>query len=724
MLYCVTDGDDHIEPLRPQQVKAGKGMLDGSPDCVIKMLPHQVSWFESDSTWAPYKDRFLPCIIQPGDEGVKRALKEWRYYTPSSDPYYWDGYVDLSRVAEQGFDKLNTRFIGFWSHINSFADFKQFEVVGLDSVGSRWFIGCKKMSNIALPSTIKSINRSAFYDCVALTEIELPAAVSNIGTDAFKNCTGLKSIIVRNKVPATLGEEAFPKNEGMKIRVPVESLNDYLTAWAEYKDYIVGDDFKHVKKAGTLADELGLTVEWSFSGPVAFDEPRYLHGNYGSYDSLTVSGPLNNLDLVVLRYLAGCDSYERGHRYTDGRLRYLNLYDASFVDDKNCNAHYINMGDQSKGRTFGWHSISADNELPHHAFTQCRVLETIILPKSITYMGTNVFTGCTSLKQVAFTGKVDTYDGWQYYTKELDNPLQELVFYTDGVAKSTANDPWGQDIGAIYTKKSQIDEYLSHYYLTRRCSSITALFNDDAAMVTLADHGEFFPSVYMSKENLGGIFHYSNIENFDDFALFNKVKVLDNTFFGNYELQRITLQASVTKICRAAFNNCLRLDTITMTSDSVPELELHAFEYLPKDFRIIVPRHVVKVYREKWAEYADHIYPEDAYQGNDTIITITLEKPNTLAEKLGLTPSWDTHTMKMDSGTPVWFITALEGLTSHIRRLKVNGPISGSDLAVLRHLSGYTPWGDCRNYMASLEYIDLYDANLVKSYHDAASDMY
>ena len=92
----------------------------------------------------------------------------------------------------------------------------------------------------------------------------------------------------------------FPKNEGMKIYVPAQSLNTYLKEWSQYKDYIVSDatypNNKVVKldKAGTLAEKLGLFVEMSYSGLFFGDEPRYVHGNYAKYDSLTVSGPLND----------------------------------------------------------------------------------------------------------------------------------------------------------------------------------------------------------------------------------------------------------------------------------------------------------------------------------------------------------------------------------------------------------------------------------------------
>lgn len=60
-------------------------------------------------------------------------------------------------------------------------------------------------------------------------------------------------------------------------------------------------------------------------------------------------------------------------------------------------------------------------------------------------------------------------------------------------------------------------------------------------------------------------------------------------------------------------------------------------------------------------------------------------------------------------------IKNVRGDYSNIRRLKVIGPISGADLDLLRYMAGYCPWAQCRNYSGRLEYIDLYDANLVES---------
>ena len=260
MLYCVTDGDDRIETLKPEQVRPGKGMLDGSPDCVIKMLPSQLLWFEADTAWAAYKDRFRPCIIKVTDDGLKKALEKWRYYTPCCSPYYWDGYIDLARISGANYAGFKEDLHEYRDDIISFADFKQFETLGLDYVGKEWFHGFKKLSNILLPKTIKTIQENAFASCYALQEIELPEGLTKIESSAFADCSGLKTIVVSGTTPAKLGSGAFPKNAGMKIYVPAANLDAYLKAWAEYKDYIVSDaEYNKTKVSQVMAHLHDLT---------------------------------------------------------------------------------------------------------------------------------------------------------------------------------------------------------------------------------------------------------------------------------------------------------------------------------------------------------------------------------------------------------------------------------------------------------------------------------
>ena len=290
------------------------------------------------------------------------------------------------------------------------------------------------------------------------------------------------------------------------------------------------------------------------------------------------------------------------------------------------------------------------------------------------------------------------------------NGIEELVFLTEKHAKSESSAPWEAPIQQVWTLPSQTGDYLGDVNLTRQAQSVMAPFNEDAVMWSLAEHGHFFPSEYIELESVEGIFKANEIQHFDDFDLFQNVKKLDRTFSGAYNLKTITLPSSIEEIGASAFNVCTSLDTIRIYRDSVPTLGKNAFAYLPSDFKILVPKRLCKLYREKWAQYADHINPDTEGYATD-IVTITVTEPNTVAEKLGLE-------MGLKDYSLVWsgkVVNGLKGDYSNIRRLKIVGPISSGDLDVLRCMAGFTPWINTRNYSGHLEYIDLYDARLVKT---------
>ena len=713
LLYMVTDGINHILPMTPQMISIGQDVFKDSP-ARLKMMPQQVAWFEADSTWSAYKHLFMPCVIRFTDPGIKKALKDMAYYDPAntgSDPSSWDDYCDYARIGGAGFSWLDGKFTAQKDHIISFADFKHFESVGLTYVGASWFEGCSKMGNIVLPSTIKTIGEKAFNGCSALQEIELPQAVAEIGANAFDGCTDLNTIMVRSSEPATLGANAFHKHDGLKIYVPANKVNAYKTAWSDYAQYIVSDDTYHINKVvtvtavGQLASKLGLTLHKEYN------KVRYITGPYAKYDSLTVVGPLNGEDLAVLRHLAGADAYDSDP--TDGRMRYLNLWDANLKKDTE-NSYNGNWSNEF---------IHNDNQVPYYLFENCTALETVILPQSATLIGENLFEDASALKRVCVGRSTTIYEC--DLLQDL-NGIEELVFLTTTPATSESSDPWEAPIQQVYTLPSQLGDYMGDPGLIQQAQDITSPFTNDDVMWALADKGHFFPSEYLKLESADNIFcDNSAIKDLDGFSQFLNVKVLGNTFSGMSNLETVTLPSSVEEISSFAFNGCRNLQTIHVNSikverventenkDSVqyivPALAQDAFKDLPKDFQILVPKEFCKLYREQWAQYADHINPDNTTYSDEEMITVTLTEANTLAEKLGLT-----MTIK-DWYSGVRYVGGLKGDYSKIYKLKVVGPISGGDLDVMRYLAGYCPWASTRNYNGRLEYIDLYDANLVET---------
>ena len=692
-------GKNYAEPLRPEKVRLGKGVFANCPNVLFKMQPHQVAWFEADSTWAVYKDRFAPCLLVVGDKEVRKALKDLCFFsTAAFSSREWSDLTDMSRLKEKGFEWLNGRLSN--SEMKQFPEFKQFEWAGLDFIGGSWFVNDYNLTAIELPSTIKKIGGYAFQNC-DLREIEIPAAVTLIDEMAFNGNANLKVIRCLGDTPAEIGIAPFEKPEGLKIYVPAASVGAYKEKWSDYKDYIVADEgqtaFPKVVTTtapGQLAAKLGLE---------AIMDGNYLEGLRGAYwriDSLTVSGPLNGVDVGVLRFLGGADVNNSDP--TSGQLRYLNLYNAELRQD---NEHPFQCYASNN-------FLDKENETGSYMFFYCDKLETVILPRSVTYIQESCFEHATNLKKLVVGDETRGYD--DEITRYVKG-LSELVFLTRHSAKSDAwgglmnYDSWDTSIESVFVPSSQIGDYMNEPAITQHTSSIVAPFKDEAAMRAFANKGHFFPSDYSKLSNIDGILEGSNVQTFDELCSFNNITSLGTALANCDKLRRTILPDSLRQMSYEAFKGCSKLDSIYIYADSVPDIESGTFRDLPASFKIFVPKTLAKKYRAQWPEYADHIVG-NAQQYNSNIIEITTTGYGQVAEKLGLR----TERVLYSNGQTK-YVRGVYGNTTSVRRLKINGPISGEDFAVLRFLAGYCGWKDARNGAAKLEYLDLYNAKVVKS---------
>ena len=86
------------------------------------------------------------------------------------------------------------------------------------------FVGCKTLTEITIPSWIRSIGDGAFADCEYLKTAVIPDNVTSIGAGAFERCSRLMSVTLGEGVQS-IGEGAFRDCERL-----VEVVNNsYLT---------------------------------------------------------------------------------------------------------------------------------------------------------------------------------------------------------------------------------------------------------------------------------------------------------------------------------------------------------------------------------------------------------------------------------------------------------------------------------------------------------------
>ena len=164
------------------------------------------------------------------------------------------------------------------------------------SIGVRAFVECKNLPSIEIPNSVTSIEEQAFSLCDALTSIEIPNSVTSIGHQAFYNCYRLASVTIGNSV-TDIAREAFyaipaltsitfkgsnpPKslenvfkapNENVSVYVPANSIEDYKTK--------LGGLSSKVKGAIILADDEAYTRESDAEGVAAFYTRNFTNVNW------------------------------------------------------------------------------------------------------------------------------------------------------------------------------------------------------------------------------------------------------------------------------------------------------------------------------------------------------------------------------------------------------------------------------------------------------------
>ena len=662
MVYLRTDGTNKAEHWGPDKIKLGSGVFAGSPNVKIRMDYYKQGDFLSDEKWLQWKDHFQPCLIGTENKGVYDALKKWVYRANGTT---FSQYVDLSRITPEEMAKLNFKN----SSITSFDEFEAFGTVGLRQVSERMFADSKQLQ------------------CIKLSD-----SISAIGAYAFSGCSQLKRITIHRLQPPTLGAGAFDGlPEDFIISVPDSLVETYRAAWPQYAHHIgmVSPSRKVVRltQAGTLAEALGLKVI-SEGGLVSSFK---IEGTYAHIDSLKIYGPINGLDVAVLRTMAGrqvedCSFNPLGH------LKYLNLYNADIVYDKK-EVCYNRKGSNDY--------IQANDRVDTYMFWKCDALRTLILPKSAKVIAHDAFSTCSNLETLVIGDNTETIE-----KNVIENCLSmgQIVMLCKDKPKMHENSFRNSiPIGSFVIPKRLKNAYSGDVNINTRAAGMLVLFEDEAVMRAMAAADVYTMIDLMVLNSMEGI-----VEGNTDATTMRETMLAlatetlgDHSFAGMSQLKEAGIPYGCTAITKNAFKGCRSLLSIYSGNPEPPTLAEDAFEDLPENFVVFVVDSLVSRYQAAWPQYKEHIGSYNPQQ--NSIFEVTVTEPNTLDKELGLNV-----TMKDDR-----YIKSVEGNFWDYSALKINGPIGGKDVALLRVMAGRTIDDGTAIPMASLHYLDLYDARIV-----------
>ena len=506
---------------------------------------------------------------------------------------------------------------------------------------------------------------------------------------------------MQSKVPAALSGEPFaglPSDFVIYVPDTASVIAEYKNKWPKYANHIQGiGSAKHSRmkvvtltETSRLHEQLGLKVNAS-SGSKQFD----VIGAYPDIDSLKVIGPVYNIDMGVIRSLAGRKPVQCKIDPC-GKLKYLDLSEADLRRGEN---EYF-YSTENYGMWDQMHEIK-DDVIGLVMFEKLPYLETLILPNSAKSIEDEMAWKCPNLKRIVFGPNINDIE--EDIIQETPN-LREMIFL--GTVPKT------MDKEMFYGKASRIVAYTTNaeranYTATARIynnvDTIATGFEDDRTLQVMAKKGIYLGTDLANLSTFENVVNGEGIGKFKELIHAFKVETLgNNSLNGCSDMDEVSLPYNLKSITADAFKGCTGLKKVYGTCAEIPELAANAFRDLPSDFVIFVPMGKEDEWRKAWTQYADHIYGYRADE-KSVLTEVTLTEAGTLGEKLGLK-------VTMDSPDDVGRIS---GDYYKIRGLKVNGPINGKDIAVIRMLGGRDEEEGDEVTLSRMTYLDLYNAEIM-----------
>ncbi|WP_400233890.1 leucine-rich repeat domain-containing protein [Methanomethylophilus alvi] len=421
---------------------------------------------------------------------------------------------------------------------------------GVTSIGDYAFSGCSSLASITIPDGVTSIGDDAFYRCSSLASVVIGNGVTSIGSGTFYGCSSLVSLTVDE------GNEAYRSVDGVLFSKDMKMLVQYPAGRSD-DQYVIPDSVTSIGSNAfygcsslasvTIPDGVTSIGSNAFSGCSSLASITIPDGvtsigsnafsGCSSLASITIPDGVTSIGSSAFRYCIGLKELTIpisvnavGSNSSPIFYGCTNIEKVTFTPGTGKGYDYGTGSSSSYRGYYGytpWYYSRAVlkevviedgvTSIGSNAFSGCSSLASVTIPDSVTSIGSNAFYGCSSLASVTIPDSVTSIDSSAF------SGCSSLASITipDGVTSI------GDD--AFY-----------------RCSSL--------ASVTIPD----------SVTSIGGSAFYG-CSSLVSVAIPDSVTSIGGSaFYGCSSLVSVAIPDSVTSIGYSAFSGCTRLKELTI----------------------------------------------------------------------------------------------------------------------------------------------------------------
>ena len=431
------------------------------------------------------------------------------------------------------------------------------------SIGYEAFACCRSLTSVTIPNSVTSIEHGAFDRCSSLTSVPIPNSVTSIGYETFSGCSSLASVTIPNSV-TSIGNRAFYGCSALtSVTVPnsVTSIGN-STFYGCYSLTFV-----------TIGSGVTSIGEIAFSG-------------CSSLTSITIP---NHVTSIGRAAFANCSSLtsmfvEEGNTIYDSRDNSNAIIEtATNTLITGCSNTTIpnsvtSIGDNAFSGCSSLTSVTIPNSVKsigQGAFSGCSSLTSVTIPNSVTSIGNSAFSGCSFLTSITIPNSVTSigYGTFSGCSSIASVTIPNSVTFIGGSAFKNCS---GLTSITIPNSVTNIGDHAFY-----GCSALTSVTipNSVTSIGSSAFSGcSGLTSIIIPNNvtSIGGA-AFEDCSGLTSVTIPNSVTTIrDGTFEGCSSLTSVTIPNSVTSIGQGAFRGCSSLTSITIPN-SVTSIGISAF---------------------------------------------------------------------------------------------------------------------------------------------------
>lgn len=453
----------------------------------------------------------------------------------------------------------------------------------------------KKITEVIVPETVKTIGGNAFYKCSALTSLQLPSGVEEIGDYAFYECSawaidvtlpglktlgkgafqksGIKSLNLTGAPLATIPEFAF----GQCSSLASITLNEGLTEIGEM-GFFNCSKIKELELPASLTTmgssafwNVGIKVVCHSAAPLTL--PKSTMYSY-QFKKCTVIVPVGS----VAAYVAATD---KGWDESNTYLTFAGLADGVEYRANDTEAWVTGVADDTVVADIKDYLSIDGSQMPvtriDAAFRGKTQLQKVTVPAAVNALPENMFRDCTSLNAVTFASgsQLQTIGKWAFMSTavaaiEIPEGVTELP---DGVFSGCLS------LTEITLPSNLVSVGGGCFY---NCKALKTV-NVDADNLTIADRA------FYSCESL------ETINSANPLQLSSDISKLGMEFDGCKSLKAVSVAGGM--IGAFAFDGCESLVSVGI-AEGVKTIGEYAFDGCTSLKRILLPASLQEIKHE------------------------------------------------------------------------------------------------------------------------------